>query len=144
MNDMTFDTPEKIYKNAPEKIKSQLLIGICFLILSIAMLPTLGDSAPVWMGPFFIMLYFVNGKMEVVRVYSKYTEVKSAPIRGRVPILNREIEKIKVIKERIILLTVREDGVPKEYKVPINYFSEKNKKEIISYYEKQVEENEKE
>jgi len=48
------------------------------------------DVAPFGVGKTLIILYVVNGKMEDVRVYSKYTEIKSAAIRGRIPILNSE------------------------------------------------------
>lgn len=131
MTTETIDKPTGIIKVDKGKLQIQLYVGI--LILPLAFFIPMA----AFYGVLLITMYFVNSNIEVVRFYSKYSEVKQGLIRSRWLIANSAVVSAKKLDEHIVL-TLMEDEKLKTRKITLKPISEDGQKSILKYYQAQA------
>ena len=120
------EEPKKIYKLAPQP--ALMVIGI---ILTAAGL--LIATTALSMGILLIVLSLLNNRLEVVRIYEKYSEIKLAPAAPRRLIKNSSIKEAIVEKNRFIL-TYDENGKEKKIKIALKLLPINDRDELPTYY----------
>ncbi len=135
MTDIEITTPTTVIQAAGEKLLPQLIMGIIVVIAGFAMMPPM-----IGMGALLIITYFINANTEMVRISPEHSEVKLAIIRPRWFILNSSIKSADVNNKTLIIKT-EEKEQSQIRKIPLNIFSEKDREEIIGFYQAQAEKN---
>jgi len=114
-----------------DKHKNILLyMGIAALVIGLLIVPHL-----IGMGIFMIAIFFFHSKLEAVRFYKDYSEVKLAIARPRWFIKNKDINSVEIIKDFLHLeVAAKEKTITR--KIPLKIFAEDDRKKIISHYKK--------
>lgn len=121
--------PNKIYGLADKHKTMPVVIGA---ILTICGFTFLFQLLPI--GIMFILVSLIRNRIEIVRLYDDYSEVKLAPVGARWLIKNRAITDVS-IERNVILLRLNETGKQEvTKKIPMRMFSEKDSKELIEHY----------
>ena len=134
MKTTAMDKPKGIIKVDKSKLQIQLYIGI--LILPAAFFIPL--VAPY--GALLIIMYLVNSNIEVVRFYSKHSEVKQGLIRSRWLIADSAVVSAKKIDANLVLILMQ-DSELKERKISLKPISNSDQKNITRYYQAQAKKN---
>lgn len=124
-------TPNSIFKISSQQKGIFLIAGIGALAVGLFIAP-----AAMGIGVMMLSMYFVNGGLEVVRFYDRYSEVKVAIARSRWMIMNSDIEDVEVT-DIWLTLTVKdgEKDEPVKRKIPIKAFNEQDRAAIIHNYQ---------
>ncbi|MEP7728263.1 hypothetical protein [Marinomonas primoryensis] len=124
---LEIDTPEKVYHLGNQV--GILVVGFVFIVLGVFITPFSAG-----MGVLMIALYIFKNKLEAIRIFKNHSEIKLAPASSRWLIKDTDIKKAS-FEKNILTLDIREKGQRIIRKIPINAFSEDERKLIIKHYQ---------
>ena len=120
---------QKIYKTSKKSQHLFLGLGIASIIGGLVVAPGL-----LTFGGIFIIAYFLNSNLEVIRFHDDYFEFKLAPIRSRVQVINKHLQNIESDDKNFTLFVKGDDEQIKEHKIPLTIFEPDEKQQIIDQF----------
>lgn len=128
-NEIT-DSPVKVIHFARKNFIAQVVIGGLMIAASVGLnvyIAALG-------GLSFILMSVANNSIDHVRFYQDCMEIKLLALRSRDTIFNKDISNVQV-ESNVVTLSVKDGEKQKTKKIPLGYFTEEDKKEIVAYCE---------
>ncbi|OOE82305.1 hypothetical protein BZG25_00135 [Salinivibrio sp. ML198] len=126
-NEIT-ESPIKVVQFSRKNFIAQVVIGGLMIAAGIA----LNVFVAALGGLSFILMSVANNSIDHLRFYQDRMEIKLLALRSRDTIFNKDISDVQV-ESNVVILTVKESE--KQKKIPLGYFSEEDKKEIVAYCE---------
>jgi len=120
------EQPKKTYGLKPQNYF--ILIGILLIIVGLTISPT-----PIAPGILLIVVTLLNNRLEVVRIYEKYSEIKLGAAAPRRLIKNSSIRDVTVEKNTFIL-TIDENDKEKKIKIALKSLLTEDGNELVEYY----------
>ncbi|GAA0820888.1 hypothetical protein GCM10009111_27060 [Colwellia asteriadis] len=137
MTDTVIESPKTVIKPAIDKLLPHIIGGIAVVGIGLLFAPNV-----IWIGIMVIIIFSMNGSIEVFRSYSNYSEVKLAIARPRWFILNSSIESADV-NGKVLTIKITEEDKTYTRKIPLNTLSDEDGQKIISYYKAKAKQNRK-
>lgn len=128
-NEIT-ESPIKVVQFSRKNVIAQVVIGGLMIAAGIA----LNVFVAALGGLSFILMSVANNSIDHLRFYQDRMEIKLLALRSRDTIFNKDISDVQV-ESNVVILTVKEGEKQKTKKIPLGYFSEEDKKEIVAYCE---------
>ncbi|OOE82168.1 hypothetical protein BZG72_09550 [Salinivibrio sp. PR6] len=128
-NEIT-ESPIKVVQFSRKNFIAQVVIGGLMIAAGIA----LNVFVAALGGLSFILMSVANNSIDHLRFYQDRMEIKLLALRSRDTIFNKDISDVQV-ESNVVILTVKEGEKQKTNKIPLGYFSEEDKKEIVAYCE---------
>ena len=125
---ITLEKPNKIY-GLKTTTQNMIMIaaGLCIVAAIVV------SSAALSGAIILLVISFLNKRLEAVRIYDDYTEIKLAPAAPRLMLKNSSITNV-IAEPKHLTLYFTENGKEKSKKIHLSLFSDENKNELTEYY----------
>ncbi|OOE38980.1 hypothetical protein BZG06_15960 [Salinivibrio kushneri] len=124
------ESPIKVVQFSRNNFIAQVVIGGLMIAAGIA----LNVFVAALGGLSFILMSVANNSIDHLRFCQDRVEIKLLALRSRDTIFYKDISNVQ-IESNVVTLSVKDGEKKKAKKIPLGYFTEEDKKEIVAYCE---------